>query len=227
MCFLALSKLSNNKKVNHYRLIERQNLHDYSIDNDKCLEEANKPTIRVTLKIDHDENDEQSNEEIKPNVHYYPGDHLAVYPENSSELVQGIIDRLCSLNPSLQSTKPYVIKIRSQHSSMDNHTNESMNSASSLFGIGNNNSNFDGNKSPNHLEKQKWILHDRLPSPVTLKEALTRYLDITNPPTQRILSILSEHASNSDESELLKNLSKDSAAYETWKAKYFPNFLEV
>ncbi|OTF73908.1 hypothetical protein BLA29_005645 [Euroglyphus maynei] len=111
---------------------------------------------------------------------------------------------------------------------MDNHSNDSLNIGNNFFGIGNNNSNCGENKSTNNdNEQQKWILHDRLPSPVTLKEALTRYLDITNPPTQRILSILSEHASNSYESELLKNLSKDSAAYENWKAKYFPNFLEI
>lgn len=207
---LALYKLSNNKKVNHYKLMQRINLQDMSNDN---YQEANlRPTIRVVLKI---VDDCECSEEIKSTTHYYPGDHLAVYPENSHSLVNGIIERLSALNSAIEPNRPYLIKVKSStDNQMDTTTNNNI--INQVMG---------NQRSTN--SEQKWIPHERFPFYVTLREALTRYLDITNPPTQRILSILSEHATNQSEAERLKHLSKNSESYENWKAKNFSNFLEV
>ncbi|KPM03085.1 nitric oxide synthase-like protein 1, partial [Sarcoptes scabiei] len=238
----ALHKLSNNKKVIHYKLAERYDLHDYNDDDrsDRSKENNLRPTIRVVLKIDIS-NSAESNEDIKSDANYYTGDHLAVYPENSIILVQSIINRLQILNNNIDPDQPVLIKIKSQHFSIDNQNTSNSSSLNSFAETSNSSSKINNDRlketnrqdnltkfDSDHLEpQQKWVLHDRLPFAVTLREALTRYLDITSPPTQRLLSIFSEHASDQSEANILKNLSKDSNAYETWKAKYFPNFLEI
>lgn len=237
-----MHKLSNNKKVIHYKLAERYDLHDYNDDDrsDRSKENNLRPTIRVVLKIDIS-NSAESNEDIKSDANYYTGDHLAVYPENSIILVQSIINRLQILNNNIDPDQPVLIKIKSQHFSIDNQNTSNSSSLNSFAETSNSSSKINNDRlketnrqdnltkfDSDHLEpQQKWVLHDRLPFAVTLREALTRYLDITSPPTQRLLSIFSEHASDQSEANILKNLSKDSNAYETWKAKYFPNFLEV
>lgn len=51
---------------------------------------------------------------------------------------------------------------------------------------------------------------------------------MTSPPTQNFLRILAEeHSENKKDSDRLKNLAADSAAYESWKARNYPNLLEV
>lgn len=40
--------------------------------------------------------------------------------------------------------------------------------------------------------RESWVAHDRLP-PISLRVALTRYLDITTPPTQHFLSLLVQY----------------------------------
>lgn len=205
---VALSKLSNNKKVIRYQLIERKSLHDNS---DGTYENNLRPTICVVLQTEL-END--SDEEIKSSAYYLPGDHLAVYPENSSSLVNAILKRLYKDNDKAVADEQYLVKIQSTHST-------------DISIISHNEHNIFGSSGKTEDPETKWILHERLPAPVSLREAFTRYLDITTPPTQQLLTILAEHASNPKEIERMKHLAKDSAAYETWKAKYYPNLFEV
>ena len=75
-------------------------------------------------------------------------------------------------------------------------------------------------------EVEEWEPHERLP-PTSLREALRRFLDITTPPTQQFLSLLSSSCSDETEKESLKTLSTDSQKYEEWKAFHFPTFYEV
>ena len=197
----ALSKLSNNKKVMNYKLLEREFLHEDGKSN--C--EANlRQTIRVSLQTDLNQSHNEAKEEDRSAAYYLPGDHLAVYPENEDSLVSALINRLSeSYGNSVSADKPYMIKIRSQHS-MDN-----------------------GLTNGHNGDDQLWSLHDRLPAPVSLREAMTRFLDITTPPTQQFLTLLADTAENTKDSERMKHLAKDSSDYETWKAKFYPNFLEV
>lgn len=203
---LALSKLSNNKKVMHYKMLDREFLHELE---HKSGHEANvRQTIRVVLQTDLNQTNDEHNEDSEQRSAYYlPGDHLAVYPENEGSLVAAIIKRLSQSEKSaVAADRPYLVKIRSQNSLDSTHN-----------GYANGHGNDD----------QLWTLHDRLPAPVSLREALTRYLDITTPPTQQFLTLLADTADNTKDSEELKHLAKDSTDYETWKAKYYPNLLEV
>ena len=188
----------------HYKLLEREFLHE----DGKSGQEANlRQTIRVSLQTDLNQTHDEANEEDRSAAYYLPGDHLAVYPENEVALVNALIKRLSQgSDKSVAADRPYLVKIRSQHS-MDNTHN--------------------GFANGHNGDDQLWSLHDRLPAPVSLREALTRYLDITTPPTQQFLALLADTADNTKDIERMKHLAKDSADYEAWKAKFYPNVLEV
>ncbi|KAK3607681.1 hypothetical protein CHS0354_010670 [Potamilus streckersoni] len=61
----------------------------------------------------------------------------------------------------------------------------------------------------------------------TLHTALSRYLDITSPPTRSFLKILATQASNHSHKEGLENLANDLQMYEDWKHRKRPNLLEI
>ncbi|KAL3869039.1 hypothetical protein ACJMK2_041766 [Sinanodonta woodiana] len=73
---------------------------------------------------------------------------------------------------------------------------------------------------------QSWERFLRFPV-CTLRTALSRYLDITTPPTQSFLKILATHVSSDCDKEGLENLANDLQMYEVWKYDKYPNLLEV
>lgn len=206
----------------HYKLLERELLHevDSKLSTSGAVEANLRQTIRVSLQTDLNQTVDEANEDDRSTAYYLPGDHLAVYPQNEAALVEALIKRLTAekaISSSSAADRPYLVKIRSQQS-MDNGGGGSSGAISGLF---------NGHKDNNGDEEAAWSLHDRLPAPVSLREALTRYLDITTPPTQQFLTILADTAENSQSAERMKHLAKDSTDYETWKAKSFPNLIEV
>ncbi len=66
-----------------------------------------------------------------------------------------------------------------------------------------------------------------MPVPVTVREALTYYLDITNPPSPQFLKLLAKQATRSTDQEELNELSKGGDKYEDWKYERFPNIVDV
>ena len=190
----------------HYKLLNREFLHELD---KKSGNEANlRQTIRVRLQTDLNQTNDEHNEDDRSSAYYLPGDHLAVYPENENTLVNLVIKRLSKNEKFLFPDRPFSVKIRSQHSMDSTHN-----------GYANGYANAD--------DDQMWTLHDKLPAPVSLREALTRYLDITTPPTQQFLTLLSDTAGSTKDTERLKHLAQDSTDYETWKARFYPNLLEV
>ncbi|XP_054155441.1 nitric oxide synthase, salivary gland-like [Oppia nitens] len=75
-------------------------------------------------------------------------------------------------------------------------------------------------------DEEKWIPVEKLDM-TSLREALTRYLDITTPPTQQLLNLFTMHTTDDNDKNRLKQLATDSTKYEEWKAHGFPNLLEV
>lgn len=75
-------------------------------------------------------------------------------------------------------------------------------------------------------EIKTWEAVTRLP-PCSLYVALSRYLDICTPPSQRLLEIYAEVASDPSDREKLLKLSQDSAAYDEWSLVNVPNLVEV
>lgn len=74
--------------------------------------------------------------------------------------------------------------------------------------------------------QEKWVKHERM-LPCTVRTAISRYLDITTPPGQQLLSLLATMAKDDKDRRKLEILSKDAGKYEDWKSYYYPHFLEV
>ncbi|XP_012524269.1 nitric oxide synthase, salivary gland [Monomorium pharaonis] len=79
--------------------------------------------------------------------------------------------------------------------------------------------------TPNGIVKT-WIPHDRY-LPNSLRMLLTRFLDITTPPTPNLLRYFASIATNAKERTQLDLLASDPAAYEDWRHWKFPNLAEV
>ena len=62
---------------------------------------------------------------------------------------------------------------------------------------------------------------------MTLRSALTNFLDITSPLTQKMLMYFSAQATDEKERIQLEKLARDHLAYEEWKLNSYPNLLEV
>ncbi|XP_012262601.2 nitric oxide synthase, salivary gland [Athalia rosae] len=79
--------------------------------------------------------------------------------------------------------------------------------------------------TPNGIVKT-WMPHDRY-LPNSLRMLLTRFLDITTPPTPNLLRYFASIATNPEEQAQLTELATNSTAYEDWRHWKFPNLLEV
>jgi len=123
------------------------------------------------------------------NVQYVPGDHIAIYPQNSSKMVSELID---VLNLQVDPDEPIYVESRRVSQS-----------------------------------REHWIQEKRMPVPVSLREALTYYLDISNPPSPQFLKLLAKLATRSTEQEELNELAKGGDKYEDWKYDRFPNLCDV
>ncbi|XP_053639643.2 nitric oxide synthase, salivary gland-like [Cherax quadricarinatus] len=71
-----------------------------------------------------------------------------------------------------------------------------------------------------------WEPHPHLPV-ASLRELLSRYLDITTPPTPTMLQLLAAHANNNRQASRLNQLATDQDEYRQWKSWQHPNLLEV
>ncbi|KAL3869055.1 hypothetical protein ACJMK2_041782 [Sinanodonta woodiana] len=167
----ALSKL-HGKTVVPCRLIESKHLQSL---------ESSRQTLLVRL-------DTQGASQLM----YTPGDHLAVFPENSPSIVDKILACLHNSPPVDQD-----VQIEMQ-----------LERTTPLGNI------------------KTWEKFPRFPV-CTLRTALSRYLDITTPPTQSFLKILATQATNTSERKALENLADDKNVYEDWRYDKCLNLLEV
>ena len=53
----------------------------------------------------------------------------------------------------------------------------------------------------------KWAQSNKIPFATTLRQMITSYLDITSPPSPKLLAVFSEEAKNEDEKKELELLS--------------------
>lgn len=75
--------------------------------------------------------------------------------------------------------------------------------------------------------KEHWKEEKRMPVPVTIREAFTYYLDITNPPSPQFIKLLAKQATRASDQEELNELAKGGDKYEDWKYERFPNLIDV
>jgi sulfite reductase alpha subunit-like flavoprotein len=122
-------------------------------------------------------------------IKYEPGDHIAIYPQNNSKLVNDLIG---CLNTTVDPDEPIFVESR----------------------------------RPSHGH-ETWLEEKRMPVPVSVREALTYYLDIANPPSPQFLKLLAKQASRSTEQEELNELAKGGEKYEDWKYEKFPSMVDM
>lgn len=122
-------------------------------------------------------------------VHYEPGDHIAIFPENHPKLVSELIE---CLNTTVDPDAPIYVESRRISQT-----------------------------------EERWVEERRMPVPVTIREALTYYLDIANPPTPQFLKLLAKQATRAIDQEELNELAKGGDKYEDWKYERFPNLTDV
>ncbi|KAK7071226.1 Nitric oxide synthase, brain, partial [Halocaridina rubra] len=71
-----------------------------------------------------------------------------------------------------------------------------------------------------------WKPHPRLPV-ASIRTLLSRYLDITSPPSQALLQLMADAASENNQAGRLQYLAKNESEYRQWKQWNRPNLLEV
>lgn len=209
-----------NKRIVPFTLSNRINLH-------KFIPEENLQTLRIDLEpvvLSGVQSLTSSNS--KAPISFEAGDHVAIYPLNKLEMVERIITRMQADLSQASERKP---RPGSQRSPSSNACaikfdfdqvytilvkRENMDLTPAMTAAAQN-----GNES-------NWIAHDRLPM-TSIKEALLRYLDITSPPNQEFLMILSRQASDVDERKRLQLMAKNSTIYEEWKNKKIPQLINV
>lgn len=123
---------------------------------------------------------------------FQPGDHLSVFPENSTNLVDELLE--CVDLTGLTPDDPVILEF---------------------------NKGGEGSNDWNQLEEQ------RFGQEVTMRDALTKYLDITTPPTPELLTLLALQATDPEDCVGLQTLAKGEREYEEWKYNHYPNLVEV
>lgn len=79
--------------------------------------------------------------------------------------------------------------------------------------------------STNGITKS-WEPHERIPSS-TLRTVLTRFMDVTTPPSRHLLTVLAGCCESPDDEAGLQRLANETSAYEDWKHFRLPHLLEV
>ncbi|XP_041104067.1 nitric oxide synthase, endothelial-like [Polyodon spathula] len=74
--------------------------------------------------------------------------------------------------------------------------------------------------------KSSWVRENRLP-PCTLLQALSHFLDLSSPPSPKLLRSLSQCASADEDKSRLEKLSQAGDDYEQWKWFHSPTLAEV
>ena len=83
------------------------------------------------------------------------------------------------------------------------------------------------NKGGEGSEEWQQLEEQRFCQEVTMRDALTKYLDITTPPTPELLKLLVLQANSPEDCVGLQMLAKGEREYEEWKYNHYPNLLEV
>ncbi|XP_050526430.1 nitric oxide synthase, salivary gland isoform X2 [Daktulosphaira vitifoliae] len=169
----------HNKKVWRCKLNNKQNLMSNSEDS---------RSDRVTLWLEMNVDEWKT---VDKNM-YEPGDHVGMFAENRSELVNGIIQHLGTDQDPDQAVELQILK--------EKHTSTGV--------------------------LKNWIAHEKLPR-CSLRTLLTRFLDITTPPSPNMLQFLASFATNPTDCKKLTHLAIDSSSYEDWRHWRLPNLLEV
>ena len=71
-----------------------------------------------------------------------------------------------------------------------------------------------------------WESHEKIPT-CSLRTLLTRFMDITSPPSRQFLTFLSGYCEDDNDKEKMEVLATESGAYEDWRHNKLPHLLEI
>lgn len=71
-----------------------------------------------------------------------------------------------------------------------------------------------------------WESHEKIPT-CSVRTLLSRFMDITSPPSRQFLTFLSQYCEDNDDKLRMEILATESAAYEDWRHNKLPHLLEV
>ncbi|XP_068629957.1 nitric oxide synthase-like [Battus philenor] len=71
-----------------------------------------------------------------------------------------------------------------------------------------------------------WENHERLPA-VSVRDIFTRFVDITTPPSTKVLKYLATACSEKAEIDFINELLEDSNKYDDWRHHHYPHLAEV
>lgn len=182
-------------------------------------------------------------------ITFEAGDHVAIYPVNNKEMVEKILSRMREgeeMSSSSSSTTAATGEVSDTDTDIKHNTENKIKTTTTnrfnfdqVYTILVKRENMDltpatpmapqnalGGSGPNGSDEDCWINHDRLPV-LSIREALMRYLDITSPPNQEFLLILSRQTNDPDERKKLQQMARNFTIYEEWKNKKVPTLLSV
>lgn len=132
---------------------------------------------------------------IANNVSYQPGDHVGIFPANRKEIVDGILNKLSGVENPDEILQLQLLK--------ENHTTNGL-----CTKIKNYSHFIQMIKKKlffNAGLTKSWEPHEKLPA-CSLRTLLTRFLDITTPPTRQLLTLLATFCEDKDDEERLNML---------------------
>lgn len=210
-----------NKRIIPFLVKKRWDLHEYKPDENVetfCLDLETDRVLGPTSKqlFTHQTSLPSKSQQTGLSS-FEPGDHVAIYPVNKLDMVEKIISRIRDDLSKDDADKTY------QHFDFDQfysilvkRENMDLTPATAV----------PGQACALGQSENQWIPHDRLPI-TSVREVLTRYLDITSPPNQEFLLILSRQTSDTEERKRLQLLARNFTLYEEWKNKTSPYLLGV
>lgn len=80
-------------------------------------------------------------------------------------------------------------------------------------------------QTPNSIMK-RWEPHEKLPA-LSIRTLLSRFLDITTPPSRQLLATLSAYCEDRQDGERINVLANDPSVYEEWRHSKNPNLTET
>lgn len=125
-------------------------------------------------------------------VDYQPGDHVGVFPANRGEIVSGILYRLNGIDDHDAIMQLQLLK--------ENHSTNGKNYIKKLAIM-------DYSPIDSYIVgvSKSWEPHEKLPA-CSMRVLLTRFLDITTPPSRQLLTLLANFCGRKDDANRMQFL---------------------
>lgn len=208
-----------NKKIIPFSVKRRLDLHEYKPEENVetfCLDlETDRIVVPAARQLFSHQSSLPGKTQSSVLPSFEPGDHMAIYPVNNLTMVEKILTRMKDdISNDLINQNYKNFDFDQVNTILVKRENMDLTPATTVS----------TQAGPLDQSENQWIPYDRLPL-TSMREALTRYLDITSPPNQEFLLILSRQTKDPEERKKLQQLARNFTTYEDWKNKTSPYLL--